>query len=58
VYGTGVTVAKMPGVVRGEAVLVGERGTVMQVEFYTGSGTGHGTGVATDNRGNVYKVLF
>ena len=41
-----------------EAMLVGDRGTVIQVEFYTGSGTANGTGVAKDNKGHVFKVLF
>ncbi len=39
-------------------MLIGDRGTVMQMEFFTGSGTANGTGVAKDNRGNTYKVLF
>jgi len=50
--------ADVPGVNKGEAVLVGDRGTVIQVEFYTGSGTANGTGVAKDNKGNTWKVLF
>ena len=58
VYGSGVTVKNLPGVNKGEAMLVGDRGTVIQVEFYTGSGTANGSGVAKDNKGNVYKVLF
>ena len=57
-YGSGFSMANVPGVNKGEAVLVGDRGTVMQVEFYTGSGTANGTGVAKDNKGNIYKVLF
>ncbi len=39
-------------------MLVGDRGTVIQVEFYTGSGTANGSGVAKDKKGNVFKVLF
>lgn len=58
VYGSGYSLANVPGVNRGEAMLVGDRGTVIQVEFYTGSGTANGTGVAKDNKGNIYKVLF
>lgn len=58
VYGSGVSVANVPGVNKGEAMLVGNRGTVIQVEFYTGSGTANGTGVAKDNKGNIFKVLF
>ena len=29
-----------------------------QLQFYTGSGTANGSGVAKDNKGNVFKVLF
>jgi hypothetical protein len=58
VYGSGVSVRNLPGVNKGEAMLVGDRGTVIQIEFYTGSGTANGSGVAKDNKGNIYKVLF
>lgn len=58
VYGSGFSIRNLPGVNKGEAMLVGNRGTVIQVEFYTGSGTANGTGVAKDNKGNVFKVLF
>jgi hypothetical protein len=58
VYGSGFSVRNLPGVNKGEAMLVGDRGTVIQVEFYTGSGTANGSGVAQDNKGNIYKVLF
>jgi hypothetical protein len=58
VYGSGFSTSNRPGVNRGEAMLVGDRGTVIQVEFYTGSGTANGTGVAKDNKGNIFKMLF
>ena len=58
VYGTGFTVSNVPGVNRGTAYLVGNRGTTIEVEFFTGSGTASGNGVAIDNKGNVYKVIF
>jgi len=58
VYGTGFSVSNLAGVNRGEAVIVGDKGTVIQVEFYTGSGTANGAGVAKDNKGNIFKVLF
>jgi hypothetical protein len=58
VYGSGFSVGNLPGVNKGEAMLVGDRGTVIQIEFYTGSGTANGSGVARDNKGNVFKVLF
>ena len=37
---------------------LGIKGTVIQLEFYTGSGTANGVGVAKDNKGNIDKVLF
>ena len=58
VWGSGYTVGNVPGVNTGEAVVTGDRGTVIQVEFHVGSGTHHGVGVAKDNHGNIYKVLF
>ena len=58
VFGTGFSVSNNPGVNRGEAIIIGEKGTVIEVEFYTGSGTANGFGLAKDNRGNIYKVLF
>lgn len=58
VYGSSFSVSNLAGVNKGEAMLVGDRGTVIQVEFYTGSGTANGSGVAKDNKGNVFKVLF
>jgi hypothetical protein len=58
VYGTGFTVSNVPGINRGTAYLVGDRGTTIEVEFFTGSGTASGNGVATDSNGNIYKVLF
>ena len=58
VYGSGFSMRNLPGVNKGEAMLVGNKGTVIQVEYYTGSGTANGTGVAKDNKGNIFKVLF
>lgn len=58
VYGTAYYSQNVAGVNRGEAIMTCDRGTMIQAEFFTGSGTAHGTGVATDNRGNTWKVLF
>jgi hypothetical protein len=58
VFGTGTSVSNVPGVNRGEAVLVGNKGAVMEIEFYTGSGTANGWGIAKDNRENIFKVIF
>jgi len=58
ILGTGFSVSNNPGMNRGEAIIVGEKGTIIEVEFYTGSGTANGFGLAKDNHGNIYKVLF
>lgn len=47
-----------PGRNRGEAYLVGNQGTTLEVVFFTGAGTASGYGEARDNHGNRYKVLF
>ena len=57
-YWSGYTVGNKPGENRGQAIVIGERGTVIEIEFYTGSGTANGFGLAKDNKGNIYKVLF
>ena len=43
---------------RGYAMLLGNKGTSLEIEFLTGAGTAHGFGIAKDNKGNIYKVLF
>ncbi len=43
---------------RGYAMLLGTNGTSIEIEFLTGAGTAHGFGVAKDNHGNIFKVLF
>jgi len=57
-YGTGFTIGNAASVNRGEAMLICNQGTTIQVEFFTGSGTANGYGVAKDNKGNVFKVLL
>ena len=57
-YWSGYSVGNKPGENRGQAMIVGAKGTVIEVEFYTGSGTANGFGLAKDNKGNIYKVLF
>ena len=57
-YWSGYTVGNKPGENRGQAIIIGERDTVIDIEFYTGSGTANGFGLAKDNKGNIYKVLF
>jgi hypothetical protein len=59
-YGTvsGFATGIKPGVNRGEAFIVCSQGTTIQAEFYTGSGTANGYGIAKDSNGNVYKMIF
>lgn len=58
VAGFGASSGIVPGVNRGEAFLSCSGGTTIQAEFYTGSGTANGYGIARDSDGNVYKMLF
>jgi hypothetical protein len=55
---SGHTAAIAPGVNRGEFFVTCAKGTTISGEFFTGSGTANGYGVAKDSKGNVYKVLF
>lgn len=43
---------------RGYAVLLGSKGTSIDIEFLTSSNHRHGYGVGKDNQGNLYKILF
>jgi hypothetical protein len=52
VYGQGFFVAKVLGQQLGQAVLTGSQGTVVQVEIAVARG------VAVDNKGNIYKIVF
>jgi hypothetical protein len=52
VYGQGDFVAHILGKSAGHALLTGSQGTVLQVEI-----AGH-RGVAVDNKGNIYKVVW
>ncbi|MCW1914748.1 hypothetical protein OJ996_14265 [Luteolibacter sp. GHJ8] len=47
-----------PGVNKGQAMLVGDRGSVIECAFLVGSGTASGYGTAKDNKDNVFKVIF
>lgn len=58
VYGTGYSVRNLPGINRGEAMATCTDHTTIQVEFFTGSGTANGNGVAQDSSGNIYKLIF
>ncbi len=56
-FGTGYT--QMVGrSAHGMGTAVGNRGTLLQVDFYADTRTGHGFGVAKDNKGNQYRVHF
>ena len=56
--GVSSTSVNVPGVNRGEAMAICRSGNRIQVEFYTGSGTASGVGVAKDDQGNVFKLIF
>ncbi len=42
----------------GQGLLVGNKGTVIQVEFFSSASSHHGFGLAQDNKGNRYKLVF
>jgi len=48
----------VPGVNRGMAFATCTDNTRIDAEFFTGSGTANGFGVAKDTNGNVYKMIF
>lgn len=58
VTGYGTTVGIVPGVNKGQAFATCSDNTRLEVEFYTGSGTANGYGIAKDTNGNVYKMIF
>jgi hypothetical protein len=58
VAGYSVTAGNVPGVNRGEAFMACDRGTTVQAEFFTGSGTANGYGIAKDSTNNIYKMIF
>jgi hypothetical protein len=60
VYGQGFYVAHVLGkYIHGTAVVTGDRGTVLNVEFVNGEEADPGVrGVAKDNKANVYKVVI
>jgi hypothetical protein len=53
VYGQGYFVAKLLGLRIEQAVLTGDRGSILQVEFLN-----QGKAVAVDSKGNIYKVVW
>jgi hypothetical protein len=57
VYGTGFSTTKQ-ATGQGMGTAIGTAGTVLEVNFMADTLTGHGFGVAKDNRGNIYRVQF
>lgn len=53
VYGEGFFVARILGKRFGQGVFTGSQGTVLQVETLDGR-----NGVAVDNKGNIYKMVW
>ena len=58
VYGDGYYVAHVLGGVQyGRASLIGSKGTTLQMEIHN-TESGQAKGVAKDDKGNLYKVVF
>ncbi len=47
-----------PGVNKGHAFMTCSHGTTFEAEFFTGSGTANGYGIARDSNENIFKMLF
>jgi len=58
VYGRSFTRSLAPGTIPIQGMLITDRGRRIEFIGSVGSGTNNGTGVATDNRGNTYRVIF
>lgn len=58
VAGVSASAVNKPGINRGEAMAICKSGNQVQVEFFTGSGTANGLGVAKDEYGNIFKLIF
>lgn len=56
--GVDVSIPAISAMNRGQAFIACDTGTTFQAEFYTGNGTANGFGIAKDNKGNVYRILF
>ncbi|MEL6544373.1 MAG: hypothetical protein AAFQ82_07090 [Myxococcota bacterium] len=54
----GVSIAPGPAYNRGEAFLTCATGGTLELEFVTRAGTAHGSGVAADSYGNIYRTIF
>ena len=53
VYGEGFFVARILGKDFGQGIFTGKQGTILQVESIDGQ-----NGVAVDNKGNIYKMVW
>ncbi len=58
VYGRSFTRSLAPGTIPIQGMLVTDRGRRVEFIGSAGSGTNNGSGIATDNRGNTYRVIF
>ena len=58
-FGTGTaTVLRLQGTNPGIATLYGDRGTLMQCEYFIGNLAGKGRGACKKNDGSLYRVEF
>lgn len=53
-----ITSSNVPGINGGQAFMSCSGGTTIEADFFTGSGTASGYGIAKDSAGNVYKMIF
>jgi hypothetical protein len=53
IYGEGYFLSNILGEQIGQSIVTGDQGTVLQLEFLNGK-----FGVAADNKGNIYKMVW
>jgi len=58
VYGKSSRVNIPASPIHGQAILTGSNGSIVEMEFLVGRGTVSGYGVAKDNKGNYFKLIF
>jgi hypothetical protein len=54
-YGNGFSTSSKQ---HGQAIAYGNAGTVLQAEYFVDAMTFHGYGLAKDNKGNIFKLMW
>ena len=58
ITGFSTSIQNVHGVNKGQAFAICSDNVTFDVEFYTGSGTASGFGLAKDSQNNIYKLIY